>query len=147
MATDIITGVLVKRTTVSGGIFTDFVPVSEVNTGGSPLASANGSLPSGTLNDLGQGALPGYISGTTDRLILTPGVGGTTINGLDASAVPDNFTILIINASPTDVLNFTHRNPGSLAGNRFSNANAGTVQLVPLSAARATYVVNQWQFA
>ena len=111
-------------------------------------------LGAGPYNDLGESVLQVYSygltltykSGATNRLILTPASGGTTINSLDASGVSDGYTILLVNPSTTDVLIFTHLGGGT-ATNEFSNTNAGSVQLLPLAAARCTYVVRNWKFA
>ena len=109
--------------------------------------SVTATLLAGPLNDLGYPTVFQYSSGSTTRLLLTPASGGTTINGLDASGVTDGFTILIVNQSTTDNLIFPHLASGSQSGNQFSNENAGSVAIVPLGAARCTYVVSKWQFA
>jgi hypothetical protein len=111
------------------------------------LYSVTITLTAATLNDLGAGVLTGYSSGSTTRLLLTAASGGTTINGLDANDVADGFTVLIVNQSTTASLIFTHLNSGSLGANQFSNVSAGSVTILPLGAARCTYVVNKWQFA
>lgn len=110
------------------------------------LYSVSATLASGPLNDLGAPLLWGYASGSTTRLLLTAAVGDTTINSLDASGCSDGFTIIIVNQSATDNLAFTHLG-GGLSANQFSNANAGTVAIPPLGAARCTYIINKWQFA
>lgn len=117
--------------------------------------SISATLTTGPLNDLGAATLQTttaginlrYQSGSTNRLILTPASGGTTINGIDASGCSDGARMLIQNASSTDNLIFAHLAAGSLSGNQFSNQNAATVAIPPLGAARAFYVVNKWQFA
>ena len=55
--------------------------------------------------------------------------------------------MLIQNPSATDSLIFAHQASGSLSTDQVCNANAGSVALLPLGAARLTYVVNQWRFA
>lgn len=87
----------------------------------------------------------GYTSATT-RLILTPASGGSTITGLSGTGTPDNWSILISNASATDVLYFPHLSGSSSAGNLFQNANAAEWAIPPLGCARINYVVNVWQF-
>jgi hypothetical protein len=104
-------------------------------------------LATGPLNDVGANLILGYVSGVTNRLILTPASGGTTINGFDASGAADGTIMLIQNASATDSLTFAHLAAGSLAANRFSNMNAASVQIPPLGAAECTYIVNKWQFS
>jgi hypothetical protein len=109
--------------------------------------SVTKTLAAGPFDDLGAATLTGYVGGVTNRLLITPASGGTTIDGLDSTGVGDGFTILWGNQSATDVLIFPHLAAGSLAANRFSNANAGQVQIDPLGTALCTYVVNQWKFA
>jgi hypothetical protein len=112
--------------------------------------SVSATLGVGPLNDVGCTVLgPNWESGSTNRLILTAATNsgnGTQINGVDASGVADGFTLLFLNPSTTDPLIFNHLNGGSLAANRFSNANGGQVQIPPQGAARATYIVNLWYF-
>lgn len=109
---------------------------------GAGVSSVSATPSAGTINDY---APVGYVGGTTNRLILTPGVGGTTINGIVAAT--DGWTVLVQNASTTELLTFAHLAVGSSSANRFSNANGESVTLPPLGAARMTYVTNQWQFA
>ena len=112
------------------------------------------TLGAGPYNDLGEttlqttvyGIVQRYQSGSTNRLVLTPASGGTTINGLDASGCSDGTQVLIVNGSSTDNLVFTHLG-GGLSYNQFSNQNASSVAIAPLGAARAFYVVSKWQFA
>ena len=87
----------------------------------------------------------GLSRGTTNRLVLTAAAGGSTITGL--SGATDGFSILINNPSTTDTITFTHLDAASASANQFSNMNAATVQIPPLGAASAVYIVNKWQFA
>jgi hypothetical protein len=113
-----------------------------VTLGAGPYNDLDGS----TLQNYANGVTVRYFSGTTNRLVLTPASGGTTINSLGAGHVSDGYTILIVNASTTDNLIFTHLGGGT-AANQFSNVNAGSVALLPLGAARCTYVLGNWKFA
>jgi hypothetical protein len=76
------------------------------------------TLTAGPLNNLGarnangSPTLAGWVSGSTNCLFLTPAVGGTTINSLDASGCSNGFTALISNESVTDNLIFTHLGGG-----------------------------------
>jgi hypothetical protein len=88
----------------------------------------------------------GYVVGTTNRLILTPASGGSTITGLLATGVPDNWSILIVNASSANTLYFPHLSGSSASANQFSNANAAEWAIPPLGTARINYVVGQWSF-
>lgn len=115
--------------------------------------SASAVLAAGPLNDVDRLLIPGYSSGSTKRLFLTPAAGNTTINGLSAVQASDGKTILIVNLSATDYLVFNHQAAGSSPNNRFSNQNAGQVAISPLGAARCTYNFPSiftngfWQFA
>jgi len=108
--------------------------------------SVSATLTSGPLNDLGRTTIQNYRRGSTDRLILTPAPGGTTINSIDAAGCSDGFNLLIQNASSTDNIIFTHLGGGQ-SSNQFSNEYGGSVLIPPLGAARCTYIVNKWQFA
>jgi hypothetical protein len=88
----------------------------------------------------------GYVGGTTNRLILTPAGGGSTITGLSASGVPDHWTITIYNPSTTDVIYFSNLSASSSAGNKFACPGGVTAVLSPQNAAVLKYVVNQWVF-
>jgi hypothetical protein len=112
------------------------------------------TLGAGPYNDLAFGTLqtqlsPGivqvYVSGVTNRLFITPASGGTTINSLDASGCSDGFRMLIVNASSTDNINFTHQGGGT-ATNQFFNVSLGTVALLAGGATHCTYVINRWRF-
>jgi hypothetical protein len=125
------------------------------DTAGNLQNSVSVTLGAGPYNDLSytvlqsspaKGIVQIYVSGSTNRIIINPAVGGTTINSLDASGCSDGFTILFVNASATDNVIFNHLGGGAGA-NQFSNQNGGSVAIVPLAAARCTYVVNKWQFA
>ena len=114
------------------------------------LSGVAATLATGPLNDVGPYLLPGYVSGVTNNLEITPASGGTTITGLDATGVAATaifFTVLIRNRSTVDTLIFTHLGAGSLSGNQFSNMNGASVSVPPLGAARCTYINNKWQFA
>jgi hypothetical protein len=76
---------------------------------------------------------------STGAAVQLIAVGGTTINGLDASGVSDGFTTLMQNPSATDNLVFAHLASASQPTN--------SVAVPPLEAARCTYVVKQWRFA
>lgn len=84
---------------------------------------------------------------STGAAVQLIAVGGTTINGLDASGVSDGFTTLMQNPSATDNLVFAHLASASQPTNKFCNVNASSVAVPPLEAARCTYVVKQWRFA
>ena len=111
------------------------------------VVSVSKTLTAGPLNDLGASVLTGFVSGSTNRLILTPAAGGTTINGIDTSGMADNFTFLIQNGSTVDALTFANQAAGSAAANRFRNQNSASVTIPPGGAARCTFVVNRLQFA
>jgi hypothetical protein len=108
--------------------------------------SVSATLGSGPYNDTANPTLPLYRSGSTNRLVLTAAVGGSTINSLDASGCSDGFTILMLNQSSTDNIVFTHLG-GGISTNQFVNATGASVALVPFGAARCTYVLGNWRFA
>ena len=67
----------------------------------------------------------GYTPGVTNRLLLTPALGGSTITGLDSPGV-DGFSMAIVNLGTTSSISFTHMSTASSAGNQFVCANSGT---------------------
>ena len=87
-----------------------------------------------------------YAGGTTNRLILTPNAGGSTITGLSASGVPDGWQITIYNPSTTDSINFSNLSASSSAGNKFACPGGVTAVLSPQNAVTLKYCVNQWIF-
>jgi hypothetical protein len=89
-----------------------------------------------------------YEGGVTNRLLLTPAAGGTTINTLDPTNVQDGWPILVINNSASGILYFNHLTGGG--GGMFSNMNGEQVQIPTLGAAllhRIGGLSNIWQFA
>jgi hypothetical protein len=89
----------------------------------------------------------GWVGGTTSRCVLTPAGGGSTITGLDATNVPDGWTVLLVNPSATDTITFPHLSGSSLVGNRFSCASGASVSLAPLANAYANRHASLWKFA
>lgn len=110
---------------------------------GPPLASVTATVAS-AVNDYSP---IGYTPGTTNRLILTPSSGGSTVSGI-ASAT-DNWTMLIYNASATDALQFLHLSGLSATGNQFSCSQGNPQYIAPLSAAYVVYLapIAKWIFA
>lgn len=102
--------------------------------------SVSETLGSGPLNNL---AVPGFVAGVTNRLILTPASGGTIINSLVAAGVPDGFTIKVSNPSSTDYLQFNHLGGGS-ASNEFRNPGNAAVYIPEGGAALLSYEVSVW---
>lgn len=85
----------------------------------------------------------GYSAGVTNRLVLTPTSGGSTINGLLAAT--DGWSILIVNSSSTDSITFTHQN-SSTPANQFSCPGGTSASLPPLTNVIIIYCINQWIF-
>jgi len=85
----------------------------------------------------------GYIAGITNRLLLTPAGGGSTIAGLVAAT--DGWSILVVNMSTTNNITFTNQNSGTSI-NQFLCTNGVSAILQPTSATILTYVGNQWMF-
>jgi len=119
-------------------------PSTASTTNGQTVTAA---IATGPVNNAGASTLYGYSPGVTAQILATPASGGATLNGLDATNVRAGHTILWVNQSATDTLTFAHLAAGSSAANRFSNTNGIDAVLQPLSAARLTYINNQWQFA
>lgn len=86
----------------------------------------------------------GYVAGTTNRLLLTPNTGGSTITGL--LAAPDGWQILIWNPSSTDSLIFAHLSGSSTSTNQFACPGASPAYLGPYSAVTIAYISNVWVF-
>ena len=108
-----------------------------------------------SINDMGYAALSvgatpltsTWRSGSTNKLILTPASGGTTITGIDASGCSDGFTMIIFNASSTDSITFSHLSGSSQTLNQISCANGAPATLAPLTGARITRLAARWTFA
>ena len=108
--------------------------------GGSALynKSVSANPTTGPLNDYA----PTGWAATKNRLLLMAAGGGSTINGLSATGFADGTSILIVNTSSTDNLLFNNQNGGSLAANRFFNANGGTIALVPQASSLVVLVTS-----
>lgn len=120
--------------------------------GAASLNSVSAVLGAGPLNNLGAPAsgdalqTAGYVGGASNRLILTPAAGGSTINGLDPTGVPDNWVIPILNGSLADALIFAHLAGGSLAADSFSNQGAGNYTIEAGAGATLRRVGALWRF-
>lgn len=109
---------------------------------GNAQNSLSASL-SGTVNDLGRSTITNYLSGSTNRLVITPAVGGITLTGIDASGCSDGFSLLLVNASSTDSIFINHQ-ATSVSSNQFTCPSGSQYTLLPLAANRLIYVVNKW---
>lgn len=87
--------------------------------------------------DYGSSPPVGYVAGTTNQLLLTPNVAGSTLVGLLSTAV--GFSIMIYNASSTAYITFSHRNAGSSV-NQFTCPGAVSAILGPYAAVTIVYV-------
>ena len=87
----------------------------------------------------------GYVAGTTNRILVTAAVGGTTFTGLLAAT--NGWTVYIKNQSTTDNLSFLHLSGASLAANQFSCPQGVPVVLPPLTGGLFTYTVDHWDVA
>jgi hypothetical protein len=106
--------------------------------------SVSATLPSSANNY----APSGYIGGSTNRLLLTPFGGGSTLTGLSSSMVTDNWEVFIYNQSATDVIDFLHLSASSTAANRFSCPQGQTAQLASLTGVLLRYITSVgWVFA
>jgi hypothetical protein len=82
----------------------------------------------------------GYVGGTTNSLLVTAAVGGTTLTGLSATGVVNGWTILLKNMSATDAITLTNQDAGSTAANRFDNTNSVSWSIAPRAAQLLTYI-------
>lgn len=127
--------------------------------GGSPTfaQSCSYTLASGTIHNLGPAPSSGvFTAGTTNRFIVTPNAGGSTIDSITAPGT-DGFVILLYNPHLTRsvvLLDQNNAGTGGTAGNLLAcpnpnglAANAIEVILPPQSAQKLTYVSNVWVFA
>ena len=87
----------------------------------------------------------GYVAGTTNRLLITAAVGGTTLTGLLAAT--DGWGVYIRNVSTTDNLTFSHLDAGSLAANQFSCPQGVNAVLQPLTGVFLVYAAGKWVFS
>lgn len=83
-----------------------------------------------------------YAGGVTDRLLLTPAPGGSTITGLVAAV--DGWAVYVYNQSTTDSITFTNLSASSSAGNKFACPQSTSAVLPPQTGAIWQYTVNQW---
>lgn len=90
----------------------------------------------------------GYVAGTTNRLLLTPSA-AVTITGLVASGVPDNWTVLIFNASTTQTVTFANLSGSSTTANQFACPQGVAASLGPQTGVNIHYVssLDYWVFA
>jgi hypothetical protein len=88
----------------------------------------------------------GYSATATNRLILTPAAGNSTINGLDSTGVVDGYAITIWNPSTTDSLIFANQSVSSTPGNLFACPQLANNWLPPQTGATIKYCINQWIF-
>jgi hypothetical protein len=107
---------------------------------GTPLVSVTASV-GASVNNYSPG---GYAGGVTNRLILTPNSGGSTITGLVAGT--DGWQLVIYNPSTTDSLSFPNLSGSSTSTNQFACPNGVTNVLGPQTGVLIEYVTNQWVF-
>lgn len=123
------------------GIGTQGVTGPTGSTGPTGPGAMGGSLASVTAtvaSSVNNYSPSGYVAGTTNRLILTPASGGSTITGLVAAV--DGWQIRIWNPSTTDSLQFAHLSGSSTGSNQFSCSLGSNQFIQPLSAAIVEYV-------
>lgn len=125
--------------------------------GGTFGQSCSYTLASGDTHNLGPAPTSGvFVAGTTNRFILTPNAGGSTIDSITTPGT-DGFVILLYNSHLTRSVTFLDQNnagTGGTAGNLLAcpnpnglASNAIEVILPPQSAVKLTYVNNLWVFA
>jgi hypothetical protein len=81
-----------------------------------------------------------YVGGTTNRLLITPTAGGSTITGLSATSVPDGWQVVLYNVSATITITFSNASGSSSAANQFLCPGAVSASLGPQTAAIVQYV-------
>lgn len=125
--------------------------------GGNFAQSCAYTLAAGTTHNLGASPTTGtFLAGTTNRFIVTPNAGGSTIDSIAAPGI-DGFTILLYNPHLTRSLALLDQNNAATAGTAGNllacpnpnglAANAIEVFLPPQSAQKLTYFNNVWVFA
>lgn len=120
------------------------VDLSTIAGGGSGGSFSNSITPAQMVATVDDYAPTGYVAGTTNRMLLTPASGGTTLNGL--LAAPDGWAVLLVNTSGADSILVGHL-ASDTAVNEF-NCSEGQSQLIgPLSSALVVYIANKWWFA
>lgn len=84
-------------------------------------------------------AIRGAVGNTTSLITMTAASGGSTVTGMDATAMDDGDLFWIRNVSTTDNITLTNADSNSLAANRFSTQNASSLVLTPLTSAVVEY--------
>ncbi len=85
----------------------------------------------------------GYVAGTTNCLILTPVDGTSTLDGLDATGVPNGYAMIAWNASSTISITFNDE-ASSIPANQFVCPGAVPATLAPFAKVLLTYLGGQW---
>lgn len=115
-------------------------PVGSGGGGNTPVFSDVATAPSqASFATINAASVPGYISGTTNRIKIPAASGGTTINTIDMSGATDGFTFVLDNTSGTDPVALPN-NSGSGTGSVFINPNAGQENIAPHGATLVLYV-------
>lgn len=107
------------------------------------FGSSVSDTPSGTVNDY---APPGYVAGTTNKLVLLPGA-PLTLDGI-AAPTSDGFLLYLFNLSPSNSITFANQNGGSLPANQFLCPSASPWVLTPYTGTILIYElsVGIWTF-
>lgn len=133
-------------------------PTGPGATGGGLFNSSCGyTLLAGTTHDLGPSPTSGtFVAGTTNRFVLTPNAGGSTIDSITAPGT-DGVVIMLYNPSLTLSVTLLDQNNAATAGTAGNllacpnpnglAANAIYVTLPPQSGQKLTYYNNLWVFA
>jgi len=108
------------------------------------LSSVTATVPSSVNNY----SPSGYTVGVTNRLVLTPASGGSTITGLSAGGVPDGWQVTVVNASASDSVTFANQSGSSTTANQFFCPGAGNAVLGVQYSVVIEYVasLNAWVF-
>ena len=126
---------------------TEWLPVDNnfgQNTGPSYQITASATLKHAVYVRIGENAIPGYISGVTNNINLTPAKGGTTITDFDCSGMTEGFTFFVHNESESESLTFPHA--AKDASYPFKLANATSAVIAPQDSAHFTYKFGRIRF-
>jgi len=104
--------------------------------------SVDAALPSGISDNFSPF---GYVDGTTNMLELVPTDDTSTLAGISAIGVPNGYTLIIINLSPTFGIEFLHQSSGTPA-NQFNCPGGSEAGIDVFGTTILVYVTGQGWF-
>lgn len=108
---------------------------------GQPPSYANSITPVQLIASIDNYDPAGYVAGVTNRLILNPASGGSTMAGLLSAT--NGWAVLICNSSSVDSITFTFQD-STTPLNQFSTPQGNPYVLHALTNVVIVYTVNQW---